>query len=158
VADQVKESGVVDSIVAVSSLDPINRTALFPASMKTQYWTVDDYGPLWIPKKGATITMNEKNVAYYGSTIQDYEEENAEVKEDKLYIDGKLVTEYTFKKNYYFMMGDNRHNSADSRYWGFVPENFIVGKALFIWFSMDPDPNKGLFESIRWDRLFDGIE
>lgn len=150
--------GIADSVSITSSQD-MDKQALFPRTTLIMNWTIDDYGPLWIPKKGATIPMNPTNVEFYGETIEDYEDhESVEVKDKKLYIDGKEAKEYTFKKDYYFMSGDNRHSSFDSRYWGFVPENYIVGKALFIWFSADPDPRKGFFESIRWNRIFNGIK
>jgi signal peptidase I len=159
-AQELKNKGIADSVKITDSSDPLQRQALFPmAPGISDNWTVDDYGPLWIPKKDATIPMNERNVMIYGQTIIDYEGlKDVKLENNKLLIDGKEVKDYTFTKDYYFMMGDNRHNSADSRFWGFVPENFIVGKALFIWFSMDPDPKKGLFESIRWSRLFNPIK
>ncbi len=115
-------------------------------------WNRDNYGPLTIPKKGMTIEVTEENLAMYGSTIQDYEgNELVEIDGDKLMIDGDGVSNYTFKKDYYFMMGDNRHNSLDSRYWGFVSEDFVVGEASFIWMSWDS--NASFFNKIRWRRL-----
>jgi signal peptidase I len=135
--------------------DPEPR--IFPNSSKFN-WNEDNFGPLWIPKKGATIKMDSSNVIIYGSTITLYENlENVEVKGDKLLIDGREVKDYTFKQNYYFMMGDNRHNSLDSRFWGFVPEDHIVGKALFIWLSIDKDPEHW-YTKVRWNRLFNIIE
>lgn len=120
-------------------------------------WNGDFYGPLVIPSEGMTITLDEKMVAMYGSTIADYDfNENVQIREGKLYIDGQHITEYTFKQNYYFMMGDNRHNSLDSRYWGFVPEDHIVGKAFFIWLSIDREAS--FLEKIRWNRFFQLIE
>lgn len=120
-------------------------------------WNADYYGPLEIPYQGMTITIDEYSIAKYGSTIRDYED-LGEVKltKDQLSVDGKNVTAYTFTKDYYFMMGDNRHNSLDSRYWGFVSEDFIVGEASFIWMSMDERAN--LLNKIRWSRIFKGIE
>jgi signal peptidase I len=120
-------------------------------------WNGDFYGPLVIPKEGMTITLDEKTLEMYGSTIVDYDHnENAKVENGKLYIDGREVSQYTFKQNYYFMMGDNRHNSLDSRYWGFVPEDHIVGKAFFIWLSIDK--NASFLNKIRWNRFFKLIE
>jgi signal peptidase I len=120
-------------------------------------WNGDFFGPLVIPAEGMKIAINEKTLATYGSTIQLYEHnENVKVENGKLLIDGKEVTEYTFKQNYYFMMGDNRHNSLDSRYWGFVPEDHIVGKAFFIWLSIDR--NADFINKIRWNRFFKLIE
>lgn len=129
---------------------------IFPDS-KAFPWNGDFYGPLVIPGEGMTIDLDEKMVAMYGSTIADYEHnENVTIENGKLYIEGKEMSQYTFKQNYYFMMGDNRHNSLDSRYWGFVPEDHIVGKAFFIWLSLDREAD--FFDKIRWSRFFKLIE
>ena len=123
----------------------------FPYS--EQYtWTADNMGPLWIPKAGATISLNEQTWPLYERVIDVYENNDVEVRNGAYYINGEQATSYTFKMDYYWMMGDNRHNSADSRYWGFVPEDHIVGKASFIWLSMDK--NKSFPSNIRWNRLF----
>ncbi len=116
------------------------------------HWTRDNYGPIWIPKKGESIELSMDNIAIYERPIRTYEGNQLEVKDDKIFINGKEAKEYTFKLDYYWMMGDNRHNSLDSRYWGFVPEDHIVGKPIFIWWSSDPD--RGGFGGIRWNRLF----
>ena len=115
-------------------------------------WTRDNYGPIWIPQKGKSIKLNMRNIAIYERPIKVYEGNELDVRGGKIYINGKEAREYTFKMDYYWMMGDNRHNSADSRYWGFVPEDHIVGKPIFIWWSSDPD-RSGL-SGIRWGRLF----
>jgi signal peptidase I len=129
---------------------------IFPTS-KYSPWNGDNYGPVTIPKKGMTIAINDSTLAFYGTAITEYEHhEDAKIEDKKLLIDGKEVTEYTFQQNYYFMMGDNRHNSLDSRYWGFVPEDHIVGKAFFIWLSIDK--YAGLLNKIRWSRFFKLIE
>lgn len=124
---------------------------LYPQNAVTG-WTRDNYGPIWIPAKGKSIQIDMNNIAIYERPIRVYEGNELEVKNNQIYINGRLAHHYTFKLDYYWMMGDNRHNSADSRYWGFVPEDHIVGKPIFIWWSSDPD-RKG-FKGIRWNRLF----
>ena len=115
-------------------------------------WTRDNYGPLWIPAKGATIELSEMNLALYGRAIEAYEGNTLAVDGDgNVLLNGEPATQYTFKMDYYFMMGDNRHNSLDSRYWGFVPEDHIVGKPSVIWMSTDPD--RRFPANIRWKRL-----
>ena len=115
-------------------------------------WTRDNYGPVWIPKRGATLKLTMDNIAVYERPIRAYEGNDLQIRDGRIYINGKQTDQYTFKMDYYWMMGDNRHNSADSRYWGFVPEDHLVGKPIFIWYSSDPD-RKG-FKAIRWNRLF----
>ena len=117
-------------------------------------WTRDNYGPIWIPKKGETITLDEKNLAIYHRCIRNYENNTLEVSNDgSVKINGQPTTTYTFKYDYYWMMGDNRHGSADSRSWGFVPEDHVIGKPILVWLSLDKD--RGLFDGgIRWNRLF----
>ena len=113
-------------------------------------WTVDDFGPIIIPAKGTTISLTTQNLPLYERIIRNYEEHSLEVKGNQIIIDGKPADKYTFKYNYYWMMGDNRHNSQDSRFWGFVPETHVVGKASFIWFSWEKGP--------RWKRIFSSIK
>ena len=115
-------------------------------------WTRDNYGPIWIPAKGKSINLTLDNIAVYERPIKVYEHNDLQIKEGKIYINGKEADSYTFKMDYYWMMGNNRHNSADSRYWGFVPEDHVVGKPIFIWWSSDPD--RSGFGGIRWQRLF----
>ncbi|GAB4243868.1 MAG: signal peptidase I [Ekhidna sp.] len=120
-------------------------------------WNRDFFGPLTVPARGMEIDINEETLAMYGSTIANYEGlESVTLEDGKLLIDGDEATTYTFQKDYYFMMGDNRHASDDSRYWGFVPEDNIVGEASFIWMSWNT--NGSFLSKIRWSRLFDGIE
>ena len=116
------------------------------------HWTRDNYGPIWIPKKGESIDLTLKNLPIYERPIRTYEGNKLEVKDGKIFINDQETTKYTFKMDYYWMQGDNRHNSLDSRYWGFVPEDHIVGKPIFIWWSSDPDRHG--FSGIRWSRLF----
>ena len=116
------------------------------------HWTCDNYGPIWIPKKGETLELTLDNIAIYERPIRVYEHNDLEIRDGKILINGTETRKYTFKMDYYWMMGDNRHNSADSRYWGFVPEDHIVGKPIMIWWSSDPD--RSGFAGIRWNRLF----
>ena len=120
-------------------------------------WNVDNFGPLYIPKAGATVQLTLANLPLYTRIINAYELNSLDVKDGKIFINGKVSTSYTFKMDYYWMMGDNRHNSADSRFWGFVPIDHIVGKAVFVWLSLDN--NKSLFNGkIRWSKLFRTIK
>ncbi|WP_417860820.1 signal peptidase I [Winogradskyella sediminis] len=117
-------------------------------------WNSDFFGPIWIPKAGATINLSPDNIALYKRAIGEYEGHKVVTRGNQIFIDDELVTSYTFKQDYYWMMGDNRHNSVDSRYWGFVPNDHIFGKPVFIWMSID-GINDGLKNwSFRWDRIF----
>ena len=130
-------------------MEPDNQ--LFPYYDTASKWSADNYGPLYIPKKGATITLNADNLTRYKRCIEVYEGNELTINNDGSFmLNGKAIKDYTFKMNYYWMMGDNRHNSLDSRYWGFVPEDHIVGKASMIWFSWEGGP--------RWKRLFNIIK
>lgn len=129
---------------------------IFPNNAELFPWNADWYGPLTIPKEGWTIPVNTKSLATYGEVIRLYDfNDNVRIENDKLFIDDQEVKEYTFKQDYYFMMGDNRHNSLDSRYWGFVPADHVVGKGFFIWLSLDP--NETFISKIRWNRFFNLI-
>lgn len=137
-----------------SSVNRLSAYQHFYPNHEKFAWNVDNYGPLWMPKEGATIPMNYDNWIKYNRCITTYENNpTATWKGDGVYIDGKKITEYTFKQDYYYMIGDNRHNSADSRMWGFVPEDHVVGKGLIIWMSKDPE--EGWFSGgVRWGRIF----
>ncbi|UTW65518.1 S26 family signal peptidase [bacterium SCSIO 12643] len=122
-------------------------------NVKEYNWTEDNFGPLVIPKEGMTIDLTLENLPLFSRPISVYEHNKLEVKNGKIFINGEETTTYTFKMNYYWLMGDNRHNSADSRFWGFVPEDHVVGKAAFVWLSIDPElsSSDGKF---RWDKMF----
>lgn len=130
---------------------PDSYLMLFPFTEDFK-WTRDNYGPLYIPAKGDSVALTTANLPLYRRIIEVYEGHDLEVQGDTILIDGNPADHYTFGMDYYFMMGDNRHNSLDSRYWGFVPENHIVGKPRIIWFSKDL--NKPFPRNIRWNRLF----
>jgi signal peptidase I len=131
------------------SILTIPYSDLFPFDNNYE-WTIDDYGPIWIPKAGVTVPLNSKTLPLYRRLITVYEGHTLDETGNQLKIDGQPASNYTFKYNYYWMMGDNRHNSQDSRFWGFVPETHVVGKASFIWFSWENGP--------RWKRLFKNIK
>ena len=120
-------------------------------------WTRDNYGPLWVPKKGSTLALNTYNLPIYERIIKVYEHNKLEVKNHVFYINDKPAKTYTFKMDYYWMMGDNRHNSADSRYWGFVPEDHVVGRPVMVWLSLEKD-NGWFSGKIRWNRFFKNAE
>ncbi len=152
---KVKAMSNVDSIgpyLTPANIPAQGENVCFPRDTVNFKWNVDNYGPLTIPKQGATITLTPQNIALYARLISIYEKHTLLTKADGTFtIDGKAATTYTFGMNYYWMMGDNRHNSLDSRYWGFVPEDHVVGKAWFIWMSYGKD-------GIRWKRLFHSVK
>ncbi|MFN8241131.1 MAG: S26 family signal peptidase [Bacteroidales bacterium] len=150
-ADKIKKFSNVTDVQPVISHKGVFAPDIFPYDPSLQ-WNLDNFGPLWIPKKGATVKIDSSNIAIYDRIIDVYEGNDLEMKNGKIMINGKEAGDYTFKMDYYWMMGDNRHNSADSRYWGFVPEDHVVGKPKFIWLSLDKD-GKG-FKKIRWSRMF----
>jgi signal peptidase I len=123
---------------------------IFPNNGK---WNRDNYGPIYIPQQGKTVALNAESLPYYSRIISEYEHNKLSVAGNEIRINGQPATSYTFKQNYYWMMGDNRHNSEDSRYWGYVPEDHIVGKPVFIWFSWDSN-QQGIMNKIRWNRIF----
>lgn len=150
----LKKKGWLAAIRPVTDKDIYNGPN-YPLNAYTN-WSRDNFGPIWIPQKGKSIKLTLANLPVYERCIKVYENNNLKVKGNKIFINDKQTNSYTFKMDYYWMMGDNRHNSADSRYWGFVPEDHIVGKPIFIWWSSDPD-YKGL-GSIRWSRLFTWVD
>ena len=130
---------------------PDSELTIFPFNPAFK-WTRDNYGPLWIPEKGVTVELTVDNLPLYERIITSYEGNDLDVVDGVIFINGEEAQSYTFKQDYYFMMGDNRHNSLDSRYWGFVPEDHIVGKPAMIWLSIDG--NKKFPNNIRWRRFF----
>ena len=147
-AEAVEQMSIVTSVVKYDNQD--SGTEFFP-NCTAYNWTQDNFGQLWIPSKGATIELTTENLPLYRRIIEKYEGHKLEVADNQIIIDGTPTDSYTFAMDYYWMMGDNRHNSADSRFWGFVPEDHIVGKASFIVLSMGEN-------GIRWNRLFKKIE
>jgi signal peptidase I len=148
-----EEAAKVKKQPNVNSIAPYLDTQVgvtFPHDEANYPWTRDNFGPLAIPKKGDVVPLNAQTIALYRRLITTYENNKLEENNGKFFINGKEVTSYTVQQNYYWMMGDNRHNSQDSRFWGFVPETNIVGKASLIWFSWNKGP--------RWKRLFNGIK
>jgi signal peptidase I len=146
-AERLKNTPGITAVIRQISREDDN--SVFPHINK---WNRDNYGPVYIPEEGKTVALTAETLPFYKAIITDYENNDLKVNGSEIRINGEIATNYTFKQNYYFMMGDNRHNSEDSRYWGFVPENHIVGKPIFIWLSIDPN-GKGI-NKIRWDRVF----
>ena len=146
-AERMKKLPYVQSVTKdIKQFNP----SVFPNDTAHYKWSEDFYGPIWVPKKGVTITLTPENIAFYSRIIAVYEHNTLEEKNGQFIINGIATNQYTFKMNYYWMMGDNRHNSQDSRFWGYVPEDHVVGKASLIWFSWDGGP--------RWNRLFKAIK
>ena len=153
--ENLKSLSCVKSVTRIIKPKDFWEEYIFPHDEKYR-WNEDNFGPIYVPKKGATIEINVDNLPLYRRIIETYEGNKVFVKDSQVIINNQVATSYTFQMDYYFMMGDSRHNSADSRFWGFVPEDHIVGKALFIWFSTDKD--KSFFSSIRWSRFFKGVK
>jgi signal peptidase I len=147
---KAKIQGMDTSIII--QVVPQDPRPMFPYDTPiSKGWTVDNYGPIYIPKAGASTPLNLENLPLYNRVISVYENNKLEVKDGKIFINGQEANSYTFKQDYYWAMGDNRHNSEDSRAWGFVPADHIVGKPLFIWFSTK---NGKIANGINWNRLF----
>ena len=156
-AKTLEQRGLFDSLIRKINRSKTSNTTFFPNSLPYD-WNEDNFGPLTIPKKGSTVALNEYNLPLYKKIIREYEGNRLEKDETTIYINGKATKEYTFQQDYYWMMGDNRHRSEDSRFWGFVPENHVVGKPILIWFSIE-GINDGLRNwKIRWDRIMTTVK
>lgn len=156
-AEKLEKNDLFDSLVRKISKVKTPNTTVFPNSLPYD-WNEDNFGPITIPKKGVKITLNEQNLPLYKKIIRDYEGNILNKKGTSVFINGSATNEYEFKQDYYWMMGDNRHKSEDSRYWGFVPEDHIVGKPVLIWFSIE-GINDGIQNwKIRWDRVMTTIK
>jgi signal peptidase I len=153
VTPNIAIKGLVDDLNPVY---PLSHPDYKIGTMPRYGWNVDNFGPVIIPKKGWTVKLDSLTFPIYGRAIAVYEHNTVKVNGKDIFINGKKADTYTFKMNYYWMMGDNRHNSTDSRYWGFLPEDHVVGKALFTWMSIDSTAS--FANKIRWSRLFRGIK
>ncbi len=154
-AANLEKVGGMKNVVGTEQYQRGSGMEIFPNDRR-YHWTENDFGPLWIPAKGATVQLTLGNLPIYTRIIDVYEANDLEVRGDQIYINGQPATSYTFKMDYYWMMGDNRQNSADSRFWGFVPEDHVVGKASFVWLSLDKE--KGWFDGkVRWRKMFKKI-
>ena len=147
---------VPERLIQGGNLDFPITNATFPHEPSLYPWTHMNYGPLWIPAKGAQVSLDMNNLPIYERIIKNYEGNKLEIKGEDIFINDVKADTYTFKMDYYFMMGDNRDNSLDSRYWGFVPEDHIEGKASFVWLSVDQ--NKGFFGGLRFNKMFTSIK
>lgn len=156
-SEHLIDKGLLDSLVRKVNIQKTANTSFFPNSLPYD-WNEDTFGPIVIPKAGASVNLNLKNLPLFKKIIKEYEENTLEVIDNQILINGIKANQYTFKQDYYWMMGDNRHRSEDSRFWGFVPENHVVGKPVLIWFSIE-GINDGIRNwKIRWDRIMTTVK
>ncbi len=141
--------------VSVKKINHGPDNAIFPHVEKLQ-WSQDNFGPIYIPKAGATVKLDAESLPFYEQIIKNYENNDLVVNGNDIFINGKIATSYTFKQDYFWLVGDNRHNSLDARYWGYVPFDHVLGKPVMVWFSWDANAPSFVakLKSIRWDRLF----
>ena len=152
-AEVLRKTNDFDSLIRNINTQKSYNTQFFPNDVRYN-WNEDNFGPIVLPKAGVTVNLTSANIALYKKIIRDYENKDLVIKNNQFAIDGKTATSYTFEKDYFWMMGDNRHRSEDSRFWGFVPDDHIVGKPIFIWMSID-GINDGLRNmKVRWERVF----
>ena len=151
-AKKLRNNPHVKSVVKDLTAGGTYDASVFPHN-ENYKWSRDNYGPIYIPEEGKTVELNANTIPFYKRIIEEYENNDLTINENEIYINGKIATSYTFKQNYYWMMGDNRHNSEDARFWGYVPFDHVVGKPVFIWFSWDSN-GQGIANKIRWDRIF----
>jgi signal peptidase I len=154
-AERLKEFNNVVSMTRQNNprghVNPYSKRPYFP-NQEGMDWTEDNYGPIWIPKEGTTVQLTLENLPLFERVIRAYEHNDLQVRDGSIIINGEAATSYTFKQDYYWLMGDNRHRSQDSRFWGYVPHDHVVGKAVLVWFTKDP------YTGIRWKRLFSGVK
>ncbi len=153
--EQVKKYNNVESIEVFDGFNNLPDHNIFPHNF-TRKWTLDDFGPIYIPKKGTTVKLDLDALNFYSRIIGTYEGNKLEVKDSVIYINGEVADSYTFKMDYYWMMGDNRHSSLDSRYWGYVPEDHIIGRPRFIWLSLHKE--KSFPSNIQFNRMFKRVK
>lgn len=155
-AEKLRSNMRIKKVEKIIDSAKVYNKEIFPHNPQYQ-WSKDNFGPIYIPEKGKTVKLDEKSLPFYKRIIEEYEHNTLKVEGDKIYINDQLSDSYTFKQNYYWMMGDNRDNSEDARFWGYVPFDHVVGKPTFIWFSVEqynPNNPKGFFKRIRWERVF----
>ena len=154
-AEEVERLKNYPLTVSIKKVNHGADKAIFP-HVEELGWSQDNFGPIYIPKKGATVALNSETIPFYEQIIKNYESNDLAINGEDIFINGEKATSYTFKQDYYYLIGDNRHNSLDARYWGYVPFDHVLGKPVMIWFSWDADAPSfaAKLKSIRWDRMF----